>query len=89
MQNLGMKRVTAKFVLWLLLPEQKKHHAAVANDLIQTTTKEPGFLKKVITGDELWVYDYDTEMKAQSCQWKSPSSPRRRHGKITARSRPC
>ena len=30
-QGLGMKHVMAKFVLWLLLPEQKGHRAAVAN----------------------------------------------------------
>ena len=48
MQVFGMKRIVAKFVLWLLLPEQKEHHAAVANDLIQTTTNELDFLRKVI-----------------------------------------
>ena len=47
----------------------------VANDLIQTTTNEPDFLKKVITRDESWVYSYDLERKAQSSQWKSPGSP--------------
>ena len=52
MQDLGMKHVLSKFVLWLLLPEQKEHRAAVANDLIQITNNEPDFLKKVITGDE-------------------------------------
>ena len=52
MQNLGMKYVVAKFILQLLLPEQKEHCAAVANDLIQTSTNEPDFLKEVITGDE-------------------------------------
>ena len=51
-KDLGMKCVVAKFILWLLLPEQKEHHAAVANDLIQTATNEPDFLKKVITRDE-------------------------------------
>ena len=50
-----MKHVMAKFLLWLLLPEQKEHHAAVANDLIQTSTSEADFLKRVITGDELWL----------------------------------
>ena len=30
MQDLGMKRVVAKLVLWLLLPEQKEHGAANA-----------------------------------------------------------
>ena len=41
MQDLDMKCVVAKFVLRLLLPEQKEHCAAVANDLIQTATSEP------------------------------------------------
>ena len=65
----------AKFGRQFLLPEQKEHRAAVANDLTQTATNEPGFLKKVITGDELWVYIYDLETKAQSSQWKLPGSP--------------
>ena len=49
MQDLGMKCVMEKFILWLLLQEQKEHRAAVANDLIQTATNKPDFLKKVIT----------------------------------------
>ena len=43
-QDLGMKRVVAKFIPQLLPPEQKEHRAAVANDLIQTATDEPDFL---------------------------------------------
>ena len=49
-----MEHVVSKFVLCLLLPEQKEHHTAVANGLIQTATNEPDFLKKVITRDESW-----------------------------------
>ena len=40
-QDLDMKRVMAKFVLRLLLPEQKERHAEVANDLIQIATNDP------------------------------------------------
>ena len=43
-QGLDMKHVGAKCALQLLLPEQKEHRAAVANDLIQTATNEPDFL---------------------------------------------
>ena len=75
MQDLGMKRVMAKSVLQLLLSEQKEHRVAVANDLIQTATNEPDFLKKVITRDALWVCACDPETKAQSSRWKSPGSP--------------
>ena len=60
----------AKFILWLLLPEQKEHCAAVATDLIQTATNEPDSLKKVITGDDSSIYNYDLETKAQLSQWK-------------------
>ena len=63
-----LHRILARFVPWLLLPEQKKHCAAVANDLIKTITNEPDFLKKVITRDESWVYGYDSDTKAQLSQ---------------------
>ena len=55
MQDLCIKHVVAKFVLWFPQPEQKEHHVTVANDVIQNATKEPDFLKKVIAGDELAV----------------------------------
>ena len=46
-QGLGMKHVVAKFFPLLLLPEQKEHRAAVANDLTQMATNEPDFLKVI------------------------------------------
>ena len=49
MQGPGIKCVIAKFVLWLLLPEQKEHSTAGANNLIQATINEPDFLKKDMT----------------------------------------
>ena len=70
-----MKYVVAKFVPQLLLPEQQERRAAVANDLIQSSTDEPDFLKKVITRDDWWIYGYDPETKAQLSQWKLPVSP--------------
>ena len=54
MQDLGMKQIVTKFISQLLLPERKEHCAAVAKDLIHTTTNEPDFLQKVLTRDEWW-----------------------------------
>ena len=51
MQQLGMKCVIAKLIPQLLLPEQKEHRAAVADDLIEPATNKPNFLKKVKTED--------------------------------------
>ena len=46
----------AKFVLQLLLPEQKEHRATVTNDLTQTTANEPDFLKvTTLKGPEVSV----------------------------------
>ena len=92
-QDLDIKHVLVQFVLWLLRQEQKENCAIVASDLIQTTTNEPDFLKKVKTGGESKVYGYDLKMKAQSSQWRLPGSPRpekmwQRYGKFAARSRP-
>ena len=39
-QDLGVKLIVAKFLLGLLLPQQKEHCATVANDIIQTATRE-------------------------------------------------
>ena len=44
--------------------------------MLTTFNDNPDLLKKVITGDESWVYGYDIETKAQSFQWKHPKEPR-------------
>ena len=44
-QDLVLKCVMLKFILWLLLPLQKEHRAAIANNLIQTSIHEQDFLK--------------------------------------------
>jgi hypothetical protein len=73
--DLGMRRVAAKFVPKLLSCEQKELRLDVAQDMLECANGDLDFLKTVITGDESWVYGYDPETKAQSSQWKSPSSP--------------
>ena len=65
-EELGKKRVAAKFVPRLLSRQQKEFRAAVAQDLLETAKNDPDFLNKFITGDESWVHAYDPETKAQS-----------------------
>lgn len=71
-----MHWVAAKFVPRLLSEEQQRVRYEVAEDLLQTCDAIPDYLDTIITGDETWVYGYDPETKAQSSQWKHPSSPR-------------
>ena len=74
-KDLGKKSVAAKLVPRLLSLERKEFRAAVAQDLLETANKDPDFPKKVINGDESFVYGCDPGTKAQSSQWKSPESP--------------
>ena len=48
----------------------------ITQKFLTTFNDDLGLLKKVITGDESWVYGYDIETKAQSSQWERPEEPR-------------
>lgn len=67
---LGMKRVSAKFVPKLLNFDQKSRRMSISQEMLNDVNDDPDLLKRVITGDETWVYGYDVETKAQSSQWK-------------------
>ena len=56
-----------------LTKEQKQRRATICQDLLE---RQDDILGHVITGDETWVYQYDPEMKGQSAQWKTATSPR-------------
>ncbi|UYV84067.1 hypothetical protein LAZ67_X001053 [Cordylochernes scorpioides] len=74
--DLGMRRVAAKFVPKLLNCDQKQHRMNIANEMLDSVRDDPNLLQRVITGDEAWVYGYDVETKAKSSQWKLPHEPR-------------
>jgi len=75
-QDLGMRRVAAKFVPRLITEDQRKSRLAVCQDLKRELENDPNFLSRVITGDKSWCYGYDPESKQASSQWKTPRSPR-------------
>ena len=68
--------MAAKFVPNLLNFDQKTRRMTIAQEMLNDVNDHPDLLKKVITGDESWVYGYDIETKAQSFQWKHTESPR-------------
>ncbi|UYV76060.1 hypothetical protein LAZ67_13002356, partial [Cordylochernes scorpioides] len=74
--DLGMRRVAAKFVPKLLNCDQKQHRMNIANEMLDSVRDDPNLLQRVITGDEAWVYGYDVKTKAQSSQWKLPHEQR-------------
>ena len=65
---LCLKRVAAKFVPKLRNFYQKTRHMTIAQEMLNDVNDDPDLLKRIITGDESWVYGYDVETKAQSSQ---------------------
>ena len=65
-----MKRAAVKIFPKLIHFEQKHHLINIAQEMLTTFNDYPDLLKKVITGDESWMYGYDIETKAQSSPWK-------------------
>ena len=72
---LVMKRAAAKIVPKLLNFEQKQCRMDIALEMLTTLNDDPDLLKKVITGDESWLYGHDIKTKAQSSQWKLAEEP--------------
>ncbi|PNF32523.1 hypothetical protein B7P43_G02444 [Cryptotermes secundus] len=74
--ELHMRRVSAKFVPRLHGDDQRENRVNVCRDLKSEVQNDPEFLKRIVTGDESWCYEYDPESKQSSSQWKTPTSPR-------------
>ena len=88
-QDLGMRRVAAKFVPRLLTEDQRNSRLTVCQDLKRERENDPDFLSRVITGDESWCYGYDPESKQASSQWKTPASPRPKKIRLDRMSKQC
>ena len=66
--DLAMRRVSAKFMLKLLMMEQKQLCLEVLQGILDYANRDLEFLNIMTTGDESWVYWYDPETKVQSSQ---------------------
>lgn len=44
--------------------------------MISKAESDPIFIKRIITGDETWVYEYDTQSRHQASEWRAPNEPR-------------
>ena len=72
-EDLYMRKVCARMVPKELTEEQKQRRVTICQELLE---RQDGILGRVITGDEIWFYQYDPEKKRQSEHWKTANSPR-------------
>ncbi|UYV70869.1 hypothetical protein LAZ67_8000925 [Cordylochernes scorpioides] len=50
--------------------------------MLEMTRTDPEWKDKIITGDETWVYGYDSETKRQSAEWRGQGEPRPKKSRI-------
>ncbi|XP_018311208.1 histone-lysine N-methyltransferase SETMAR-like [Mycetomoellerius zeteki] len=74
--DLGLRRVVAKLVPKELNFMQKRDRVDIAKDMISKAESDPTIIKRIITGDETWVYKYDTQFRHQASEWRAPNEPR-------------
>ena len=74
--DLGLRRVAAKLVPKDLNFMQKRDRVDVGKDMLSMVDSNPSFIKRIITGDETWIYKYDTHSRHQASEWRSPNEPR-------------
>ena len=82
-EKLQMHRVSAKFMLCLLTDDQKENRVEISQELLASANGNENFLKKIVTGDETWVYGYDVETKMQSSRWMGKGSPRPKKARMS------
>lgn len=75
-KELGMRRVCARWVPRLLLPEQMGVRVEICEEWKARYAAEGDkFLNEIVTCDETWIHFFEPESKQQSSVWKHKSSP--------------
>ena len=76
LHDLGIKKVCAKMMPKILLEDQKQNRVKFCEDMLEKIKDDLDILRQIITRDETLVFQYDSETKRQSMQWKIAESPR-------------
>jgi hypothetical protein len=77
-RDLNMRKVCARMVPKYSIDDQKGRRNEVSAEMLERLETEPDFLNRVLTGDESWLFEYDSETMRQSEEWHTPHSPRQK-----------
>ena len=66
----------------LLNEGQKERRVQKCQDILEELKTEPNLLKRVVTGDESWIFACGPLTKRQSLEWKSALSPTPKKAKV-------
>jgi len=75
-QDLGKRKLCARFVPHCLTPEQREDRVTSCQDIIKMADAGKFFFNKIATGDEAWCFAFDPKTKWQNSEWAGETSPR-------------
>jgi histone-lysine N-methyltransferase SETMAR len=73
-EDLGMNKVSARWIPKLLYSKQKLCRQHICEENLEALADDKLF-SKIITDDETWVYHWDPRTKQESMQWVHKGSP--------------
>ena len=65
-KDLEMKKICSKMIPRLLNEDKMERRVQVCHDILERLKTKQYFLRRVVTGDESWVIEYDPLNKRQS-----------------------
>jgi hypothetical protein len=81
-EDLGKRKLCARFVPHFLTPEQREDRVTSCQDIIAMAGADKNCLNGIITGDETWCFACDPETKRQSSEYAVQTSPRPKYLKF-------
>jgi hypothetical protein len=76
-EDLGKRKLCARFVQHSLTLEQREDRATSCQDIIAMADADKFcFFNKIIAEDKTWCFAYDSETKRQNSEWVGETSPR-------------
>ena len=83
--ELGMSKVSARWVPRLLTPDQKLTRVTMSRDNLALFEADPAkFMERFLTQNECWDHHLEPETKRQSMQWKHPFSPLSKKARVVS-----
>ncbi len=88
-RDLDLSLRCAKLVPNVLTPQHIVERFTHCRNMLNRLRVTPSFIKKIVTMDESWIYQYDPELKRQASQWLKKEDPRPSHPRRTLSSKKC
>ena len=83
--ELGMSKVSARWVPRLLTPDQKLTRLVMSKANLARFEADPDrFIERFLIQDECWIHHFEPETKRQSMQWKHSISPAPKKAKVVS-----